>query len=237
MQFAPPAAAAAHPHLAVPAEFRARYDAAIAAGRQLGERLAAAAPADPAAFERYIRQQVAGSIGAPPVAKNAGELAELHAAEATHTPEGNSAAEWYARFASTIFEAPSKTLLEGMPAADARRAAALLQLAETVTSDVTDAAKLLHDRRRPYEVDPTLHPTVHLPRHNSSWPSGHSSDAAVKGALLADALPAEAAALLGDAAEVAWSRVYGGVHFPSDVLEGARIGAAVAAAIAPRLPH
>jgi undecaprenyl-diphosphatase len=66
----------------------------------------------------------------------------------------------------------------------------------------------------------------------SSFPSGHAATSAAGLAVLAIAVPRLAPALAVLAAAIAFSRIYVGVHYPSDVLVGAAIGAIVGVAAA-----
>lgn len=68
-----------------------------------------------------------------------------------------------------------------------------------------------------------------LPR-SSSFPSGHSAAAAAFATGVALESPAAGVAVAPLAAAVAYSRVHVGVHWPSDVVAGAAVGAAVALA-------
>lgn len=61
-------------------------------------------------------------------------------------------------------------------------------------------------------------------RHDSSFPSGHSANAFMVAALFARRFRRKQFALYGLAAGVALSRIYLGVHYPSDVLAGAFLG-------------
>ena len=60
---------------------------------------------------------------------------------------------------------------------------------------------------------------------STSFPSGHSASAAAFAVAVGDLLPALRLPLRGAASVVAFSRVYTGVHYPSDVLVGAVVGA------------
>jgi undecaprenyl-diphosphatase len=64
-----------------------------------------------------------------------------------------------------------------------------------------------------------------------SFPSSHASNVFAVMVLLTARYPAWAAAFLAAAFIVAWSRVYGGVHYPLDVLAGALLGSALAACV------
>jgi membrane-associated phospholipid phosphatase len=60
---------------------------------------------------------------------------------------------------------------------------------------------------------------------STSFPSGHSASAAAFAVAVGDMMPALKLPLRGAASVVAFSRVYTGVHYPSDVLVGAAVGA------------
>ncbi|MFF8593676.1 bifunctional phosphatase PAP2/diacylglycerol kinase family protein [Streptomyces sp. NPDC015220] len=70
----------------------------------------------------------------------------------------------------------------------------------------------------------------------TSFPSGHAASAAAFAAGVALESPAWGAAVAPVAASVALSRVYTGVHFPSDVLAGAALGAGAAFAVRGLVP-
>ncbi len=99
-----------------------------------------------------------------------------------------------------------------------------------VTAAVVNLAiKPLSRRRRPDpagERVPALR-QVRLPR-SASFPSGHSAAAFAFATGVGRVLPADAVALSGLAALVAYSRVHTGVHYPGDVLAGSLLGAALA---------
>jgi undecaprenyl-diphosphatase len=96
------------------------------------------------------------------------------------------------------------------------------------TADLlTIVLKPLVDRPRPSDTiadaDPLLGGTL-----GSSFPSGHAATSFAGAVVLAYLFRRGLPLLLLLAAAIAYSRVYLGVHYPSDVLAGAALGAAVA---------
>jgi undecaprenyl-diphosphatase len=110
-----------------------------------------------------------------------------------------------------------------------RRGALRGGLAIVATSAVTNVpAKLLWRRHRPALDDvPQIRRLAKLPT-STSFPSGHAASAFAFAAGVALEKPMVGIPLLGLASAVAYSRVYVGVHYPSDVVAGAAIGTAVA---------
>lgn len=90
-----------------------------------------------------------------------------------------------------------------------------------------EAAKNAWNRDRPYVLNPGIEPAVERPR-NTSYPSGHSADAMIYASMLIELFPELAADWQQQAALVSWSRLVGGVHYPSDLLAGKLLGAAIA---------
>jgi undecaprenyl-diphosphatase len=90
---------------------------------------------------------------------------------------------------------------------------------------LSNGLKALTDRRRPSLTYDDVHPLIALPA-SSSMPSGHAWIAFACATVLSAILPRRRAWLFGLATLIAVSRVYLGVHYPSDVLVGAAGGVA-----------
>lgn len=86
--------------------------------------------------------------------------------------------------------------------------------------------KLLSRRPRPELEVPLARRLARLPT-STSFPSGHSASAFAFAVGASLEKPAMAAVLAPLAAAVAYSRIYTGVHYPSDVVVGAALGAGV----------
>lgn len=123
-------------------------------------------------------------------------------------------------------------VLSGVGGRSARRAAvrgtASLAVASVVVNTVGKGA---FRRERPVlDEVPVIRRLKRLPR-STSFPSGHSASAAAFATGVALESPGWGAAVAPLAASVAFSRVYTGVHYPSDVLAGVTLGAASALAV------
>lgn len=82
-------------------------------------------------------------------------------------------------------------------------------------------------RRRPYEVLPSIAAGA-VPLDTFSFPSGHTLHAVAFTMVASAHYPALGGILLGFTLLTATSRVVLGLHYPSDVLAGAAIGATIA---------
>lgn len=115
-------------------------------------------------------------------------------------------------------------LLGGPPG---RRAAATgLAAVGAASLVVNQPLKLAGRRRRPDRQRLGVPPDrwVRMPS-STSFPSGHSASAAAFAVAVGDVLPGLRVPLRVAATVVAFSRVYTGVHYPSDVVVGATAGA------------
>lgn len=119
-----------------------------------------------------------------------------------------------------------------------RRAALRAVAAIGLTSALVNGPlKHLAQRRRPIPATQSL---LHRVPVTTSFPSGHAASAAAFATAAALESPLLGLAAGALAVAVAASRVYAGVHYPSDVVAGAAVGCAVALGTTrtwPRAPH
>lgn len=94
---------------------------------------------------------------------------------------------------------------------------------------VANLLKAATNRTRPYNAMPHLHILIARPS-SGSLPSQHTTTAFAGATLLSFVWPKGTAAFFVAAALVAFSRLYLGVHYPTDVIAGAAIGATIAGA-------
>jgi membrane-associated phospholipid phosphatase len=106
--------------------------------------------------------------------------------------------------------------------------AAVTGLATLIADSITFGLKDLVHRTRPFDAHPAIHPLYVV--HSSSFPAGHGATAFAGAVLLSYVALRLAPLFLGLAVAIGFSRVYDGVHYPTDVLAGAAIGVAVGAA-------
>jgi membrane-associated phospholipid phosphatase len=99
----------------------------------------------------------------------------------------------------------------------------LLDLAEGVAALKFSRAKRYYNRLRPYQIDPSITPIGPIPK-DASYPSGHSTEANVAATVLSALWPQRSYEFQWWARQVELSRIAAGVHFPSDVAEGALLG-------------
>jgi acid phosphatase (class A) len=106
---------------------------------------------------------------------------------------------------------------------------ALLLEAERRALAVYGTLKAHCDRPRPYAADARVAPAVEK-EPSPAFPSGHATRGALYARLLAELAPERAPALLERGRQIGFDRVRAGVHWPSDVEAGRKLGAALAEA-------
>ena len=112
------------------------------------------------------------------------------------------------------------------------RNAGVLALATLLTTFAADSVsfgvKDLVNRTRPADAHAQIHPLYVV--HSSSFPAGHAATAFAGATLLSYFTPRLSPLFVVLAAAIGFSRIYVGVHYPTDVLAGAAIGVLVGAA-------
>jgi len=104
------------------------------------------------------------------------------------------------------------------------------QLFTEITEESTQiarAAKDKYNRVRPPIADKRIHPCVSL-ENSPSYPSGHATRGVVWATLLSEIFPDKRDALMARGKLIGQDRVIGGMHYPSDVAAGQKLGAAIA---------
>jgi undecaprenyl-diphosphatase len=108
--------------------------------------------------------------------------------------------------------------------------AVVVFLACFAADSATFGIKDLVIRQRPFVAHPEIDPLYSV--HSSSFPAGHAATA-FAGAVIASYLWRRGAPLFALLAlAIAFSRIYVGVHYPTDVAAGAAVGTAIGAAAA-----
>ena len=104
------------------------------------------------------------------------------------------------------------------------------EVADTVSKAVSPFKKHWV-RQRPYDENADISPCIRKPGGQTSYPSTHAALGVVLGDLLAQIFPAKSISLHEAGKRVGENRVLGGVHHPSDVVAGQRLGAQIESAL------
>ena len=139
----------------------------------------------------------------------------------------------------SVFSFAQPVLGDWFNAKNLPRTAAIFAEIDHEDNPIVQAAKNAVHRPRPYQRDARVHPIVSRPGMNESYPSGHTTGAAIWGTVLAAAFPANKEGFEAQIHETMWCRQIGGVHFPTDTEAGYVIGKAIAARMlaAPTMEH
>jgi membrane-associated phospholipid phosphatase len=164
----------------------------------------------------------------------AAEMAELKAFQ--NTPKTTSFAFFWEYGAggtrNYVFwnELASRAVLENRMDANPPRAARVYALLNAGYYDSMVScwdAKYTYWAFRPFQYDPTFQTLFKTPNH-PSYPSAHSCLSSVSAEVLAYLFPRDAELYRLYADEAGESRIWGGIHFRSDVTAGESIGTGVA---------
>ena len=88
--------------------------------------------------------------------------------------------------------------------------------------------KMKNFNPRPAQLDPTIKTTIGLPNF-PSYPSGHSTFSGAAATVLGTIFPQGAASFDAMADEAGISRLYGGIHYRSDIVSGKAHGKRIGA--------
>jgi membrane-associated phospholipid phosphatase len=91
-------------------------------------------------------------------------------------------------------------------------------------------AKYMYNRPRPSVTDPSIEPSIAVPR-SPSYPSEHAATAGAAAEFLAYLYPADAQNFRYLGEEAARAAISTGINYPSDVVAGLQLGRAVAAKV------
>lgn len=133
-------------------------------------------------------------------------------------------------------EEASRSILEANLENDPVLAARAYALANIAGHDSVAAcwdAKYTYWAIRPFQLDPTFTPVFTTPNH-PGYPSAHSCISYAVAGVLAHLFPVNAERLFKFAEEASESRLWGGIHFRSDIVAGTALGNAVAEAVITR---
>jgi len=152
------------------------------------------------------------------------EIDKLLALQASRTPADESRCKEEVNATAFIF---ADVLGNGFDAKDMPVTAALLKEVLQQGKVVAGPAKVYWNRKRPYLTDARIKPCVELEK-TPSYPSGHATRGMVWALVLAEIYPEHRDALIARGREFGNDRILAGVHYPSDVAAGQKLGTEIA---------
>ena len=178
-----------------------------------------------------------GPPPAPGSEQQAAELAEVR--DFPRTFFTNAAAFYWQSSRSAWPLVAERELLGAGLERNPPRAARVMALLNVAAFDATVAcwdAKYTYWARRPFQLDPDVHPLFQTPAH-PRYPSAHGCSSGAQSAILAGLFPVDATALNAEGDDAGTSRLWAGIHFPSDIDTGLALGRAVASRVLERAQH
>jgi len=152
------------------------------------------------------------ALGSPEQAADMATVVAVHAACTTN--------EAIAAFSEKKFDVFNFTPVVGafFITDNLPKTTAFFEKVQTDAAAVTDQAKDLWRRPRPFVIDPTL--ASGKLEKSFSYPSGHSTESMVLALVLADLVPDKKDALLAQARLIGWHRIQIARHYPTDIYAG-----------------
>jgi hypothetical protein len=177
-------------------------------------------------FETLVGKPIRLAIQHPNRVDFQRELTDVHRALDQLTPHQKTLAEYWGAGPPTKQWTPIVDRLIDTYQVEAPRAARILACFHAGINDAFVVAWTLKYRwlvARPNQYDQELVTAICTPEH-PTYPSGHAVVSGAAEEILSYFFPAERKRIRGFALENAQSRLYGGVHFPSDNNQGLRVG-------------
>ena len=173
---------------------------------------------------------LAALIPPPPEARSIAGRADLEAVLQAQAWRSSQQVEWAKRIADGDVFDNADVLGPWFSARSLPFTAQFIVSVEEELRGPVGRAKDAFRRPRPPMVDPHVAPCVHLPS-GGSYPSGHAAAIYARAEVLSEVFPDRRQALFAWADRAAWGRVLGGVHFPTDLVAGRDLAAAVISAM------
>lgn len=181
----------------------------------------------PGRNDPVFAQFALNEVGAPPTgATEQAELKLLHQIDASRTPAGVTAATWLeAHGKHDIWKLYLKQYKQLATPAAAKNAKAVFEASYLLANAIAKTGKARFARPSPYITDPTLH-ALNQTRFTKkfSYPAKHAVISFALAPLLTRPEPHRAGEYRWMADEIAYSRIYAGGHYPSDIAAGAYLG-------------
>lgn len=171
---------------------------------------------------------LARSLPAPPAEGSLAALADLEAVRQAQVWRTPDQAAWAKHIESDTIWKFGPEIGPWFQAGNLPKTARFFWQLTVDTHAISEHTKGRFHRARPWITDPRIQPCVSMPP-NDSYPSGHSLQAFVRAAVLAELFPELKEPLFARAHRAAWGRVLGGVHYPTDIVGGRILAEALVA--------
>jgi acid phosphatase (class A) len=185
-------------------------------------------PAPPPQFLAPDAIDFAALLPPPPAENSLADRADRETVmqvQADRTPAQVDRAERVAK--QNVFTFASPALGPWFTAENLPQTAAFFKTVTVEGFAVATLAKRNFNRSRPLVAGAKFQtPTGRM--RSTSYPSGHSSDAATWAGILVEIFPEHRDALAAQVRETMWGRVLAGVHYPTDTQAGKMLGEAIA---------